>query len=116
MDLLPQYLEKTLPPLGNQQDKREGAIAYVRFFTPWSRWMWFATEYDRGSRIFFGLIVGEDAEYGYFSLDDLEAMEDLLGLRVVHDVFWTPKPLGACVPRKEVITHALVSGLDDDDA
>lgn len=103
MELFPKHLEETLPALGAQEGKGEEAIAHVKFFTPWSHWTWYASEYDPAERVFFGLVVGNETEYGYFSLDELEAIRGPGGLRIERDLFWTPRPLGACRP-KEVLS------------
>lgn len=73
--LLTKALEKALPPLYSQDGKpAEQVKVHVKFFTPFSNWTWYATEYDPETRTFFGLVRGFEAELGYFSLDELEAL------------------------------------------
>lgn len=73
--LLTKALEKALPPLYSQDEKPADQVkVHVKFFTPFSNWTWYATEYDPESRTFFGLVVGYEAEMGYFSLDELESL------------------------------------------
>jgi hypothetical protein len=54
MELLPPELAATLPPLYSQEGRGEEALATVKFFTPWTSWTWYASEYDPEERIFFG--------------------------------------------------------------
>lgn len=44
MKLMTQEILIKIPPLYSQESKGEDAIVYVKFFTPWSNWTWFATE------------------------------------------------------------------------
>lgn len=84
---------KKLPPLYSQDGKGNEAIAYVKFFSPYSNWTWYATEFD-GEDTFFGLVVGQQTELGYFSLSELEGAERN-GLPLVErDKWWDPAPLG----------------------
>jgi len=65
MDLVTKEVISKIPKLYEQEDVGLGAIAYVTFFTPWSNWTWYATEFD-GKDIFFGLVDGFCKELGYF--------------------------------------------------
>lgn len=93
MKLITKEIEKTIPALYAQDGKYDDAIAYVKFFTPDSNWTWFATEYDPVDKIFFGLVIGHEAEQGYFSLGELEKAKGFLGLPVERDLHFTPKTL-----------------------
>lgn len=60
MQLITPDLAKTIPPLYSQEELGGQAIAYAKFFTPWSNWTWYITEYDPIHRICFGLVEGMD--------------------------------------------------------
>jgi len=94
MKLLTKENRKNLPKLYSQE-KVEDPIAQVKFFTPWSNWTWFATEFD-GTDTFFGKVVGLDTELGYFSLSELESVVGRWGLKIERDRHWTPRPLSQC--------------------
>lgn len=94
MDLMPAELRKRLPPLYSQEDEKD-PVAQVKYFTPWSNWTWYATEYDGDDR-FFGLVYGFERELGYFSLKELMSMRGPMGQRIERDISWTPKPLSEC--------------------
>jgi len=70
--------------------KQDGAEAkvVVKFFTPWSGWTWYATEWFPEDRVFFGYVRGFEEEYGYFSLDELESVEGPAGLKVERDMYY----------------------------
>jgi hypothetical protein len=96
MELLPTEIAKQLPPLRSQEEKGSDAIAEVKFFTPWSSWTWYASEYDPEDGLFFGVVVGLEREFGYFSLEELEGIRGPGGLQIERDLYWTPKPLKQC--------------------
>jgi hypothetical protein len=96
MKLLPDDVAKRLPPLYSQEEQGDNAIAVVKFFTPWTYWMWYASEYDPEKRLCFGVVVGQEREFGYFSLDEIEEIRGPGGLTIERDLYWKPKPLKEC--------------------
>ncbi|MBI1818659.1 MAG: DUF2958 domain-containing protein [Deltaproteobacteria bacterium] len=96
MQLLPKHIEKLLPPLYSQEERGDSAIAVVKFFTPWSNWTWYASEYGPEERLFFGVVVGHEREFGYFSLDELGTIRGPGDLTIERDLYWKPKPLKEC--------------------
>lgn len=64
----------------------------AKFFTPWTSWTWYATEFD-GEDTFFGMVHGLEAELGYFSLSELEAVRGPGGLTVERDLYFRERPL-----------------------
>lgn len=91
MELLTKELREKLPKLYATENVKD-PIAQVKFFTPWSSWTWYATEYD-GEDTFFGLVYGFERELGYSSLSELEKTRGPMGLRIERDLYFTPKPL-----------------------
>ena len=93
MQLLPQGIAATLPPLyATEKTPVEQKVLYVRFFDPFTSWAWFACEYDPKERLFFGYVVGQEKEWGEFSLDELESlkMPDGTTPRIERDVNFAP--------------------------
>ena len=84
LKLLTKELEKRFTELkvGNQD-------VICKFFTPWTGWTWYATEYSNG--VFFGLVNGLEKEYGYFSLAELEKVTGPGGLKIERDLYWTER-------------------------
>jgi Protein of unknown function (DUF2958) len=95
-NLLPAILKERMPALYSQEHERDPVVA-VKYFDPVGSWTWYATE---GSEVdedgymdtnkpkvdylFFGLVVGFEAELGYFSLNELKtAKEGLRGIRAL---------------------------------
>lgn len=98
MMLLTQQLRKQLPPLYSREENPAGqAVAVVKFFTPWTNWTWYATEYD-GEDLFYGLVDGHCKELGYFSLSELQSLNGPWGLKIERDRHWSPKPLEQIAP------------------
>ena len=52
----------------------------------------YATEFD-GEDTFFGLVVGQETELGYFSLSEMQSIRGPGGLGIERDLYWTPKTL-----------------------
>ena len=90
--LLPDEIREKLPDIYSQEEKGMEAQAVVKFFTPDSNWTWYATEFDGEDR-FFGLVVGQEIELGYFSLSELEEIRDPFHLPVERDLYFQPKTL-----------------------
>lgn len=91
--LLPAEIRQRLPPLYSQENQGDAAIVHVKFFSPYSGWAWYATEFD-GEDTFFGLVRGHEEELGYFSYNELvNANKNGLPL-VERDTSWGPMPLG----------------------
>jgi len=93
MKLLTKAIEKQIPALYEQDGLGKDAIAYVKFFTPWSNWTWYGTEYDPKTKEFFGLVDGLDSELGYFSLTELESITGPGGLKIERDLHFSPTKL-----------------------
>lgn len=92
MQLMTKKLEKALPPLNSQDGKGDDAIAYAHYFHPLSSWDWYATEYDMNDRLFFGFVFGNDEEWGYFSLTEMEETR-VHGVRMEWDLHFTPRTI-----------------------
>lgn len=90
MKLLTKEIEASLPALYSQDGQGEDAVVRVKFFTPWTNWTWYATEYDPEDKIFFGLVVGHETELGTFSLEEMEEVRGPAGLRIERDLHFTP--------------------------
>jgi ribosomal protein S27E len=88
--LLTQQIRKMLPALYSEEDvPLEDKMLRVKFFTPYSNWYWYGSEFD-GDDTFFGYVMGHEKEWGYFSLSELEGL-NRNGLPLVErDMYWTP--------------------------
>ena len=91
MKLLTKEIRKKIPAI-YAQDGKENPTVYAKFFTPWSHWTWYATEFD-GEDQFFGLISGHEDELGYFSLSELESIKGPFGLKIERDLYFEPTEL-----------------------
>ena len=93
MELFPKSVREQLPPLYANEEEGLEAKALVKFFMPGS-WTWYASEFD-GEDIFFGLVIGFVAEFGYFSLSELTSVRGPLGLPMERDLHFKPQSLRA---------------------
>lgn len=80
-------------PLYSQDGKRNKKVL-VKYFTPWAGWTWYITEgqQEGDDWILFGFVVsglGSDCnEWGYISLNELQAIQGPFGLGVEIDLYF----------------------------
>ena len=92
MKMMTKEIENRIPGLGETDEMGMLARVHVKFFSPWSNWTWYATEYDPVERRFFGYVKGAYSEWGYFSLDELESVDISPGVPAVErDKAWNSK-------------------------
>ncbi len=96
MKLLTKEIKKRLPPLYSQEQV-DDPLCQAKFFTPWSNWTWYVIEAqpaeDSDDVLFFGYVIGHEAELGYFSLKELQSVRGPMGLRIERDILFKPTPL-----------------------
>ena len=100
MQLLTEELRAQLPALYGQE-KNEDPTVYLKFFTPDSGWTWFVTE---GSFVadefqFFGYVIGQFEEWGYFLLRDLAKSRGPMGARIERELRFKPAPFSEVIKR-----------------
>lgn len=100
-----------IPRLGSQDGRPpEEVRVVVKYFAPWTSWTWYATEaevarpagagvesvplsdYDpaRGDDlVFYGLVVGQERELGYWTMRDLMSIRGPGGLQVERDRYFS---------------------------
>jgi hypothetical protein len=90
--LLPEELRAELPKLYAQEtvDTEEKQV-YLKFFFPAGNWTWFVTEGEPEGDdfVFFGFVIGDFDEWGYFTLNELESI-NAVGLMVERDLHFKP--------------------------
>lgn len=96
MKLLTEEIKSVLPALYAQENEKD-PIVYVKFFDPTGSWTWYATEgeeTDNDDFLFFGYVVGFDAELGYFTLSQLESAKSqckgIQALPIERDLYFIP--------------------------
>src|SRR5689334_19646643 len=84
--LLDQDSRNRLPKFYGLDSRELGlkAKAVVKFVAPDTNWIWYASEFD-GEDLFYGLIVCHEPKVGFFSLSELESLNDALGIIVERD-------------------------------
>src|SRR5213080_2664672 len=101
MKLLSEELRAQLPTLYAQENEKD-PIIHVKFFTPWTGRTWFVTEgsQEDDDFIFFGYVIGLEAEWGYFALSELVAVRGPLGLPIERDLYFEPAPFSQVMARE----------------
>lgn len=99
MELLPNELRARLPPLYSQEAEHNPTV-HAKFFLPGTGCTWYVTEGQAQEHdfLFFGFVIGQESEFGYFLLSELQAVHTPLGLGVERDLAFTPGPLTDVVP------------------
>lgn len=92
MTLITKQLQKDLAkyPLYSQDGKGEDAVVVCKFFLQGYTWYVLEAEKADNDYEFFGIIVGQHTEYGYFTLSQLERVTGQWGLRVERDRGFKP--------------------------
>jgi DUF2958 family protein len=101
MKLLPEEWRSRLPPLRAQEGISD-PIVYLKFFTPDSNWTWLVTEGspEDDDFMFFGHVLGFEAEWGYFTLSELESARGPLRLPIERDLYFEPAPFSVVIARE----------------
>lgn len=101
MQLLPDELREQIPKLYSQekvntQDKQ----VFAKFFFPAGNWTWFVTEGETegDDYVFFGFVVGDFDEWGYFTLNELSSI-NVAGLTVERDLHFKPGKFSDVIAR-----------------
>ena len=93
MKLLTQELILKLPALYATEHVPLGdKVVIVKFFHPAINWTWYGVEYD-GADTFWGLVDGNEREYGYFSLSELQTPVGPFQLTAERDYYFSPTTL-----------------------
>jgi hypothetical protein len=88
MKLMPKKIAAKIPNLyRTERISLLEKVAYAKFFHPISNWTWYVIEYD-GNDTCFGLVVGHETEFGYFSLRELSGI--WVGLPIERDLYFRP--------------------------
>jgi len=91
MQLLTKEITTKLPALYTQENE-EDPMVICKFFAVWSNWTWYGIEFD-GEDLFFGYVLGHEAELGYFRLSELQSLKGPMGLGIERDLYFKPQAL-----------------------
>jgi hypothetical protein len=94
-DLMPADIAATIPLLYGTE-RQNNPVAVLKWFTPDANWSWFVVEYSPDERLCFGLVIGQERELGYFSLDEILAVRGPLRLPVERELYFEPTPVSKC--------------------
>lgn len=117
MELLTKELREQIPPIGSQEHI-DDPLVRAKFFTPDSGWTWYVIEGSalvgemqvplaesnqsmEDDVLFFGYVIGQDCELGYFSLNELASIRGPFNLPVERDIYFEPEPLSVIKKKHE---------------
>jgi len=102
MKLMTKELECLFKKYGCQDGSKDPVVV-AKFFNPSGPGTWYATEYYPEERLFFGFVSihgDHNDEWGYFSLDELEAVRvPPFGLKIERDLWFEPQPISKVCPK-----------------
>lgn len=96
MKLMTKALRDKLPALystdGIPADEKR---IVVKFFDPCGSWTWYVVEGDpEGEDIrFYGLVHGQEKEWGYFMLSELQSVKGPMGVGIERDLHFGAKTI-----------------------
>lgn len=74
-NLITEEILKNVPPLYGQEGvKNSEKVVHSAYIIPFKYWTLYMTEYDPKTEIAYGLVIGDNVEWGYFSLKDLRSL------------------------------------------
>jgi hypothetical protein len=90
MELLTKEITKKLQaqyPKGSDLEQ----MVVAKFFDPCGSWTWYAMNQDPADADYlWGIVDGFEVEMGSFSLSELRAVKNSLGLGIERDLYFTP--------------------------
>lgn len=88
MKLMTKQLEKHIPELYSEEDvELKDKKIYAHYMSILLNYDWFAFEYSKEQKLFFGFVNldnEEFAELGYFSLEEFEEVNQQQGFKVIE--------------------------------
>jgi hypothetical protein len=105
--LLSEELKARLPKLYSQEGDTDPMV-YAKFTFSATGWLWYVTEgQTTGSDFtFFGHVIGFEAEWGYFTLGELEQV-NVHGLVIERDDHFEPQRFSKCLARSLIQSSRL---------
>lgn len=94
MELMPKSVLDAFRETGSQEYSTD-PVVIVKYF--YGSWTWYATEYEEDSQTFFWLVVWQEEEWGYFSLEELRSFTSRYGLWIERDLYFGQKKISECV-------------------
>lgn len=92
---IPEEMADKIPAMQATENQSD-PLALLKYFTPDSSFTWYVLEYSPEDRLCFGLVIGHEREFGYFSLEELEQVRGPMGLPIERDLHFDPKPVAEC--------------------
>lgn len=95
--LMPQAVRRSLPRLYETDGLGMGAVARAKYFSPWSAWTLYVTEFDGEDTLYGYCVNGSVREWGYSSLAEMERTEFRGMPGIERDKWFSPLSVGQAV-------------------
>ena len=113
--MMTKEIEKSLAkfPMYSQDGRMGDAKLIAKYFDPCSQWTWYVTEGERtedGDWEFFGLVCGQEWEWGYFRLSQLTEAHGTSAVQTSRGVHIFHLPLERdihVIPGKDTVAEAV---------
>ena len=101
MQLMTEELKKAFPAFYTTENKDPKDVQIIaKFFCPWNHWVWYATEYDPETEMFFGYVRGDFDEFGYFTLEEFKSVKGPMGLFIERDLYFGQHTLAEALEKR----------------
>lgn len=103
LNLVPNEVAATVPPLMSQDGKGMEATVHIKLFNPCGSQTWWITELDPKTGEAFGYVTGmAEDEWGSVDLHELASVSGPLGIGIERDLHFTPTTL-----REALVAHRI---------
>jgi hypothetical protein len=103
MTLVPESILKYMPPLyATEHVPLEEKVVRVKLFVPWSSFTFWLIECEKDGPVAWGLVVGHEAEFGYFDLGELATVRGPGGLTIERDIHFAPCTVRELIVRERI--------------
>ncbi|WP_439131464.1 DUF2958 domain-containing protein [Polaribacter sp.] len=105
MKLITKEIAERFEKVGDQSESKNPLIV-VKYFDPAGSATWYATAYNPKNRVAYGYVTGlQIDEWGYFSMDELQAVERPFGLTIERDIYFEEQHFNTVFRDQQRITE-----------
>lgn len=93
--LIPKEILDTIPDL-YETERTKDPLCHVKLFTPDANWTWYIIEHSKENGVTcYGYVEGIESELGYFSLEEIVGVRDIMHLAIERDLGFRPTLLSS---------------------
>lgn len=65
-------------PMLYETEEITDKMLLIKYIEPNTLWEWYLIEYDPQQKLAFGYVIGFEKEFGYFSIEEMEAIPTII--------------------------------------